>query len=76
MKILPDCFTHCDKSVSYTTEMYPFTRSSEIITDITSTGATLKANKLMILKDGIILKSQACLMTPKKNKDLELLKVF
>ncbi len=48
------------------TEIYPFTGSSEIITDITSTGATLKANKLRILKDGIILKSQACLMTPKK----------
>ncbi len=49
------------------TEIYPFTGSSEIITDITSTGATLKANKLRILKDGIILKSQACLMTSKKN---------
>ena len=58
------------------TEIYPFTGSSEIITDITSTGATLKANKLRILKDGIILKSQACLMTPKKNKEIELLKVF
>ena len=58
------------------TEIYPFTGSSEIITDITSTGATLKANKLRILKDGIILKSQACLMTPKKNKKAELLKVF
>ena len=58
------------------TEIYPFTGSSEIITDITSTGATLKANKLRILKDGIILKSQACLMTSKKNKEVELLKVF
>ncbi len=58
------------------TEIYPFTGSSEIITDITSTGATLKANKLRILKDGIILKSQACLMSPKKNKEVELLKVF
>ena len=58
------------------TEIYPFTGSSEIITDITSTGATLKANKLRILKDGIILKSQACLMTPKKNKEAEILKVF
>ena len=48
------------------TEIYPFTGSSEIITDITSTGATLKANKLRILKDGIILNSQACLMISKK----------
>ena len=50
------------------TEIYPFTGSSEIITDITSTGATLKANNLRILKDGIILNSQACLMTSKKKK--------
>ena len=49
------------------TEIYPFTGSSEIITDITSTGATLKANKLRILKDGIILNSQACLMRSKKS---------
>ena len=50
------------------TEIYPFTGSSEIITDITSTGATLKANKLRILKDGIILNSQACLMVSKKSR--------
>ncbi len=47
------------------TEIYPFTGSSEIITDITSTGATLKANNLRILKDGIILNSQACLLLSK-----------
>ena len=44
------------------TEAYPFTGSSEIITDITSTGETLKANNLRILKDGEILKSEACMM--------------
>ena len=33
--------------------------------DITSTGATLKANNLRVLKDGEILKSQACLMISK-----------
>ena len=44
------------------TEAYPFTGSSEIITDITSTGETLKANNLRILKDGEILRSEACLM--------------
>ena len=32
------------------TEIYPFTGSSEIITDITSTGETLRANNLRILK--------------------------
>ena len=49
------------------TESYPFTGSSEIITDISSTGETLKANNLRILKDGEILKSQACIFTSKKN---------
>ena len=47
------------------TEAYPFTGSSEIITDITSTGETLKANNLRILKDGKILDSKACLMISK-----------
>ena len=47
------------------TEAYPFTGSSEIITDITSTGETLKANNLRILKDGEILRSQACMMISK-----------
>ena len=50
------------------TETYPFTGSSEIITDITSTGETLQANDLRVLKDGIILESQACLFISKKNK--------
>jgi ATP phosphoribosyltransferase len=49
------------------TEIYPFTNQSEIITDITSSGATLKANKLRILKDGLILKSSACIMVSKKS---------
>ena len=47
------------------TEVAPFTGTAEIISDITSTGATLKANNLRILKDGHILKSQACLMQSK-----------
>ena len=50
------------------TETYPFTGSSEIITDITSTGETLMANDLRVLKDGIILESQACLLISKKSK--------
>ena len=47
------------------TEVAPFTGTAEIISDITSTGATLKANNLRILRDGGILKSQACLMMSK-----------
>ncbi len=56
------------------TEIYPFTGSSEIITDITSTGETLKANNLRVLKDGEILKSQACLMISKKSQKIKGLK--
>ncbi len=50
------------------TETYPFIGSSEIITDITSTGKTLQDNNLRILKDGLILKSKACLFVSKKKK--------
>ncbi len=49
------------------TEAYPFIGSAELITDISSTGETLKANNLRVLKDGEILKSQACILTSKKN---------
>ena len=56
------------------TETYPFTGSAEIITDITSTGETLKANNLRVLKDGEILKSEGCMMISKgstKNKEIQ-----
>ncbi len=41
------------------TEGAPTAGTAEIIVDITTTGATLKANGLKILDDGVILKSQA-----------------
>jgi ATP phosphoribosyltransferase len=41
------------------TETYPFIGSSEVITDITSTGKTLEDNNSRVLKDGRILKSAA-----------------
>ncbi len=50
------------------TEAYPFTGSANLITDISSTGETIKSNNLRILKDGEILKSQACILTSKKNQ--------
>jgi ATP phosphoribosyltransferase len=56
------------------TETYPFTGSAEIITDITSTGETLRANNLRVLKDGEILKSEACMIISKsssKNKAIQ-----
>jgi ATP phosphoribosyltransferase len=44
------------------TEGTPAAGLAELIVDITTTGATLKANGLRVLDDGVILKSQATLM--------------
>ncbi len=49
------------------TETYPFIGSSEIITDITSSGKTLQDNNLRVLKDGLILNSTACLFVSKRS---------
>ncbi|KAJ0342013.1 hypothetical protein COL154_014121 [Colletotrichum chrysophilum] len=48
------------------TEGAPASGSADIIADITSTGATVKANHLKILTDGVILRSQACLVRARK----------
>jgi len=56
------------------TEIAPYTGSSEVITDITSTGSTLAANNLRIITDGYILKSELCMMVAKssfQNKKLQ-----
>jgi ATP phosphoribosyltransferase len=58
------------------TESYPFTGSSDLITDITSTGLTLKANNLRIMNDGVILKSSACIFISRKSKNFFFLKLF
>ena len=58
------------------TESYPFTGSAELITDITSTGSTLKANNLRVITDGNILKSSACLFVSKKFLNNKFLKNF
>jgi ATP phosphoribosyltransferase len=58
------------------TESYPFTGSAELITDITSTGSTLKANNLRVITDGSILKSSACLLVSKKFLKNKFLKHF
>jgi ATP phosphoribosyltransferase len=58
------------------TESYPFTGSAELITDITSTGSTLKANNLRVIIDGSILKSSACLLVSKKFLKNKFLKHF
>jgi ATP phosphoribosyltransferase len=43
------------------TEAAPKNRTAEALVDITSSGATLKANHLKILDDGLILRSEAVL---------------
>jgi len=59
------------------TEVAPYAGGAELITDITSTGSTLSANNLRILKDGEILKSEACMMISKPSvKKLEIKKLI
>lgn len=48
------------------TEGAPAAGQADIIVDITSTGSTLVANHLKVLSDGVILKSEACLVRAKK----------
>ena len=50
------------------TELMPVIGTAEFISDITSSGQTLKANKLRVLNDGNILKSQACVLTSKRSQ--------
>jgi len=53
------------------TEGAPAAGSADIIVDITSTGSTLHANHLKGLEDGVILRSQACLVTALKERSTE-----
>lgn len=48
------------------TEGAPATGAADIIVDITTTGSTLAANHLRILADGVILRSEACLVRARK----------
>ena len=62
------------------TELMPAMDTAMLISDISSTGTTMKKNHLRPLSDGEILKSQACLLSSKKsksNKELQgLIKLF
>ncbi|TPJ54217.1 ATP phosphoribosyltransferase [Mesorhizobium sp. B2-7-1] len=51
------------------TEGAPAAGLADVIVDITTTGSTLRANHLKVLGDGMILKSQACLVASKKSRD-------
>lgn len=60
------------------TEGAPAAGQADIIVDITSTGSTLRANHLKVLTDGIILKSEACLVrarTPSHDDDPRIAKI-
>ncbi len=50
------------------TEGAPAAGSADVIVDITTTGSTLRANRLKILSDGVILRSQACLVRSLKER--------
>lgn len=50
------------------TEGAPAAGSADIIVDITSSGSTLRANHLRVLTDGVILRSQACLVASRKSR--------
>lgn len=50
------------------TEGAPAAGSADVIVDITTTGSTLRANHLKVLEDGVILKSQACLVCSRKRR--------
>ncbi|MCX8281199.1 ATP phosphoribosyltransferase [Phyllobacterium sp. 0TCS1.6C] len=51
------------------TEGAPASGAADIIVDITSTGSTLQANHLKILEDGVILRSEACLVASRAVSD-------
>ncbi|MET3596291.1 ATP phosphoribosyltransferase [Mesorhizobium shonense] len=52
------------------TEGAPAAGLADVIVDITTTGSTLRANHLKVLGDGVILKSQACLVASRKRRDV------
>ncbi len=48
-------------------EIAPLIGYADMITDLVSSGLTLRDNRLKILDDGLILKSQACLIASRSN---------
>ncbi len=50
------------------TEGAPAAGSADVIVDITTTGSTLRANHLKVLGDGVVLHSQACLVTARRER--------
>ena len=58
------------------TELMPAMDTAMLISDISSTGTTMKKNHLRPLSDGEILKSQACLLSSKKGTNKKGLKIL
>jgi ATP phosphoribosyltransferase len=55
--------THCKIfSPHGALEAAPLTDTADLIVDLTETGTTLRENHLKLLNDGIVLRSQACLI--------------
>jgi ATP phosphoribosyltransferase len=50
------------------TEGAPAAGLADVIVDITTTGSTLRANHLKVLTDGVILRSEACLVASRKER--------
>lgn len=50
------------------TEGAPAAGLADVIVDITTSGATLRANHLKVLSDGVILRSEACLVAARKTR--------
>jgi len=48
-------------------EIAPLIGYADMITDLVSTGTTLRDNRLIMLEDGLILESQACLIGNRQN---------
>lgn len=51
------------------TEGAPASGSADAVVDITTSGATLRANHLKILSDGVILRSEACLVAARRRRE-------
>jgi len=55
--------THCKiLSPHGALEAAPLTDTADLIVDLTETGTTLRENHLKLLSDGVVLRSQACLI--------------
>src|SRR6266700_1490482 len=55
-------FAHKKRGLRIATRYPALTETADLIVDLTETGTTLRENHLKLLHDGIVLRSQACLI--------------